>query len=181
MAIDVGSACDGRPDKIGASYTVIAYENSSNDTGTIHTICIYAVVGNNISGLQYGAFTDEGSNVFTCAAGHYSIEDDLTATEQTTHTAAGNDFTAFNISTGEYIGCYYSGGQLERSYDAGLARYIVGDNIPGSSVTFNSLTGPVSIYATGTEAAAGVAPTAALYGPLVGPFGGPMGPMGGRL
>lgn len=27
----------------------------------------------------------------------------------------------------------------------------------------------------------GVAPTGALYGPLVGPFGGPIGPMGGRL
>ena len=174
MAIDVGPGASDRGNDNWAPSTIIDSVNPANATGTIDTCQVYAA--NDMSGIEYAAFIDEGSDVF-------STNGDTNGSNLggnaglITHTAAGDDFTAFAIATGEYLGIYYSGGSLDRDTSGGNSwKKDDNDYIPCSS---QSLAGENdadiwSIYATGTEGNGAVAPTGVFYGPLIGPLGGPI-------
>lgn len=173
MAIDVGSACVVGDNGQSDGYTRIDKNNPANATGTIDSICIYAQ--NSMSGIEYAAFTDEGSNIFSTNGDTNGSALTATGGQQTYHTAAGNDFTAFAIATGEYLGHYFTVGRLEMDVSGIGQWYVVGDDIPASSVTFTFVaTRSLSVYGTGTESGGAIAPTGVFYGPLYGPLGGPI-------
>ena len=55
--IDVGSDCADVSGTDNSGYTIVHNNNPANDTGTIDCVCVYAVTGNNMSGIQYGSFS----------------------------------------------------------------------------------------------------------------------------
>lgn len=175
MAIDVGAPCiDGDTSDGWAGYTIVSDQNAANDIGTIDYICIWW--NQDPADAEAGAFS-ESSNDLTCVAGAHVALPDRGVGEQEYN--APTDFTAFNINTGEYIGIYFSAGAEEAQNidpDPGGCWYLSGDQLPCDAATFSEYRTLrlYSIYATGTEGNGAVAPTGALYGPLVGPLGGPI-------
>ncbi len=147
MAIDVGAACSDRSDILG-NYTAIGIDNPANATGTIDYICIFAT-NMQMSNVEVASFIDEGSNILS-TNGVVSLANPSVG--ENIYNAPG-DFTAFNISVGEYIGIV--GRYLEATATGGGGMwYKTGDNIPASSVTFSWIDGwALSLYATGTESA----------------------------
>jgi len=116
MAIDVGYKCTiGNTVNLISRSTYISGENSANDTGTIDTVCLYngaeAFVG-----LEFASFTDEGSDVFSTNGDTDGSALTAAVNQATTFTSAGDDFTAFAIATGEYIGWYSSRGKMSCDY-----------------------------------------------------------------
>lgn len=161
MPIDVGAACIDRAGSAGSGSTNLEGSNPANATGTIDSVCVYAAT--DMSGIEFASFADEGSNsLSTNGDTNGSNLSATVAASPKTFTAAGCDFTAFAINTGEYIGAYWSGGNLEKA-NAGVGKWdVAGDQVPCSSVTFSwTATRVLSIYATGAEVGAPVSLTIA--------------------
>ena len=152
MAIDVGAPCIDGGFPLSAANTLIEETNPANATGTINTVCVWAETS--LSGIEYAAFTNQGGNVFSTNGD--TNGSNLNATNQTIHTAAGNDFTAFAITAGDYIGLYYSGGAIGSTYSSNLWRVATNDEIPCTNTTFtySSGWGALSLYGTGEEGGA---------------------------
>lgn len=177
MAIDVGPTCSDRASGSNwSNKTLIMFANPANANGTIDSVC-FATESEN-TGIEFGAFTDNGSLSFTCQSGHHCSGADLTANGVTDFSAPG-DFTAFSIDSGEYIGVYGSISDISYDYTGqggdGCWHY-AGDGIGDDNTqTYTAYAGrQFSLYATGTESGGAVAPTGGLYGPLGGPLAGPI-------
>ncbi len=181
MAIDVGPLCIDRANNTGPNRTVVAKPNPSNAAGTITSVCIWAFPANNISGLEYAAFSADGNNLTTNGDTDGS---GLTAIGETTHTSAGCDFTAFAISTGEYIGCYFTVGEIAIVEGGGSGMWHVGstDLIPCTNTAFGFIaTWDISLFATGEEPVTGrIMSSLVSAGGLVG-AGGIAGQGGGLV
>lgn len=147
MSIDVGAPCIDRSSGLG-DYTLVGIDNPANASGTIDYICIYAL--STMSSIEVASFIDEGSNVLSTNGVVALVNSSV---GENTYNAPG-DFTAFNISAGEYIGIKYIGSIEVATSGGGGVWYKAGDNIPASSVTFSWIANYIfSLYATGTEAA----------------------------
>jgi hypothetical protein len=153
MAIDVGSAPNVRSTNNQFDETLIDYNNPANATGTIDTVqlyCQFACTG----GLEFAAFTDEGSNTFATNGDTDGSNLTAAADTQETYTSAGDDFTAFAIATGEYIGCHGDDGFIYRDDSGGAGIQVTWntDNIPCTSTVFSLQAGDImSLYGTGSE------------------------------
>ncbi len=168
MAIDVGGACTDRTGAIGATYTLVDQDNPANASGTIDTICVCA--NTDMSGMEFAAFADEGGNTLsTNGDTNGSNLSALAASCEpgTTFTSAGSDFTAFAVAIGEYMGMYWTGGNVERSTsgNVGLWHTQNVDNIPAASVGFDGPVGGdgMSVYGTGVEGNGGLSIPVAMH------------------
>ncbi len=177
MAIAIGNACDDRASSSSSGHTIVDQNVGASDAGSVDTICVFVAL--DMSGVEFGVFTDNGGNSLTCQAGHHCSGANLSPTvvgSPVTYTA-GVDYTAFNTDSGEYLGIYFTGGQLEK-VNAGVGYWIEAnsDEISDDNTEefASTVTRTISLGATGTEGNGAVAPTGALYGPLVGPMGGPI-------
>lgn len=160
MAIDVGSSCSDRTSSLGHGYTYVDKANPANATGTIDTVCVYSA--SELYTLSVASFSATGNDLTTNGTAFLG---DQGGSGSKTWTAAGNDFTAFNINSGEYIGCYWTGGNID-SDTSGIGLWgLDGEYIPCTSQTFSYWsTYCISLYATGTEAgAASILPQATYY------------------
>ena len=130
--------------------TAIAFENAADGTGTIDDVTTHCGNGAGCGAFKFASFIDEGSDVLstndtaTTGGGH--------AFGALNFTAPG-DFTAFDISTGEYIGQVNSDTVgFEFTAITGGVYTTVADNIPASSVTFSLETGwRLELFGTGVS------------------------------
>jgi len=144
-AIDVGSSCDITGSVATAGKTRIDKQNSANLTGTIDYCCLNSDTA--LTGIKIASFINEGGNVLSTH--DYTGLADQGSSGLSEYNAP-EDFTAFDIDAGEYLGIYYSSGGI-RFNNSGVGQWnSSGDHIPSSSVTY-SLTSNVqlSLYATG--------------------------------
>ena len=65
MAIDVGQTCEARASNGHETYTVIAYSNAANATGTIDSICFWQDDAGDSGPIDVASFADEGGDVFS--------------------------------------------------------------------------------------------------------------------
>ena len=92
MAITVGSTCVNRAN-LTTGHTLIAELNSAGSSGTINYLEAWA--GGNVTGAEYGMFTDNGSNSFTCQSGHHCSGANLSITYGACRSfTGGTDFTS---------------------------------------------------------------------------------------
>lgn len=156
MAIDVGTAAEDRGSYSVLGTTRVLTDNPANDTGTINHIDVWFNTGGATGDCDFASFTDEGSDTLSTNG----VAQTITIATGDNNFDAPGDFTAFNISTGEYIGIYGpSDVRLELDSGSGdVTYYKSSDQIPCSSVEFTStVVRAYSLYATGTESEAGAA------------------------
>ncbi len=160
-AIAVGMPCIDRgtstPDKC-----VVNIDGTADGTGDIDTCQVFPKV--ELTALEFASFfvavgpdtistngNTDGSNL-TAAAG-----------DCRTFTAAGNDFTAFAINSGEYIGCQGTG-NVERDGSGFNDIWIKTETIPVAAVEFNrNADDAVSVRATGLTGNGGLSIPAAMH------------------
>lgn len=146
MAIDVGPGA-WNDAAAYSSRTAVDETNPANADGTIdHVETFFSGTGTNFESASFihEGGTDFSTNGVSGALGN--LADGFNEWD------APGDFTAFNISTGEYIGAYWASGTIERRAQGNMW-FNVADNIPASSVTFSNYvtTREVALYATGVE------------------------------
>jgi len=145
--IDVGADPIERAISLEAGYTIIAKDNPANASGTLHTVKIWAVI--DLSGLIIGTFYPINGNTLKCRDSVF-IGDVKSGAERT--------FTEFAIpiEAGDYIGCFYSNGNISFDFTgfAGLWS-ILGEHIGrGDEATYDFFNGyAVSLYGIGIESA----------------------------
>lgn len=151
--IDVGPGATNRSSShtLASGYTLVDKNNSANDTGTLDTFEIYA--NENLSSCKIGTFSFSSPNYLN--RDYESIGTVTAGSKQT--------FTGKNcgVVSGDFLGVGASGGKLEKDA-TGYSGIIVddADNFGGGSFQpASTLDGDaLSIYATGTTAAAGSLP-----------------------
>lgn len=150
--IDVGATASDRGENFLYGYTIIVLDNPANATGKINHIEIFAHL--DMTGVVVGSFYLVSGVTYKCR-GSASIPN-VTGGSKTTLTAP-TDFTAFDIEVGDYIGCYFTFGNMERDA-AGYAGlyYASGKHIdPDDSTTYTLSEGhTISLYGEGAAVAA---------------------------
>lgn len=153
MAIDVGAACTNRGTyQGGSSRTFVERSNPANGTGTIDYVCMYVVQCTTPTDVDIASFSASGNTLTT----NGSITVSIPSAGQKIYNAPG-DFTAFGISTGEYIGGYLpSNVFLEADNSGGTGIwYATGDHVPCTDIAFDApvyINWEMSLYATGVTA-----------------------------
>ena len=156
--IDVGQ--DAGSSSAGNGYTIVVKTNPANDTGTIDHI--------DISTANFGQDMDVAS-LYVVSGNNLSTRDNVTITTKNppTYDAPG-DFTAFDINSGDYIGCYYNASTAGLRASTGYSGmwYANADYITCSNQAFSTADGfHYWIYATGvTGGGATVVPMRCLLG-----------------
>lgn len=150
QSITVGSACIDRADS-GSDRTRVDANNAANGTGTIDTVQVWAAT--EMTGIEFAAFEKVGGDKFTTRGNTNGSNLTAPAGSCTTFTAPG-DFTAFAIETGDFIGAYWTGGDLE-SDTGGTSWKGTGDYIPCTNQALDPDTDFFSLYATGNGVTAG--------------------------
>jgi hypothetical protein len=141
--IDVGAAATDRSFTVPQGYTLIAMENPANDDGTIDTVAIWA--GANMSNCKVGTFYGSGSS--------YTSRDSAslgTVTAGSKQTFSG---LSIDVESGDYIGIYYSAGNIEADFSGSGVRYKAGDQFGQGAQTYgmwSNLT--MSLYGSGETA-----------------------------
>ena len=149
MAIDAGETAIDRP-TVAVSGTFIDGNNAANATGLITQVSIYSEVA--LEGIEVASFIQwqPGVNDFTTRA-NVSLANQGGA-GLTTYNAP-TDFSPFEIRTGDYLGIYFTAGEIDAD-TGGIAGhwYKVGDNIPCTTTEFTfSASRRLSVYATGVQ------------------------------
>lgn len=154
-AIDVGPGAIARTDGFTSGYTIFSFDNPANAAGNLDTVELW--FRTNGVGVRVGTF-------FLVSGTTYQCRDSVVigaVTAGSKQTFSG--LTNFDVTAGDYIGCYYTGGSIERGYAGGLGyAYCWGENIdPGDQGSYTLVVNPnfyiISIYGTGTEAGGGPA------------------------
>jgi len=145
-AIDVGSAAIDRDSTASYGYTRVDQANPANATGQITSVDIWAA--SDMSNCEIGIF-------YVVSGTNLSTRDNETIGA----VASGSKQTfavTINVTSGDYIGWYATGGTIERRDTGGSGVWAVsGDQMPCTNVTFsNYLADSISLYATGATPAA---------------------------
>ena len=150
MAIDAGNLAIDRLRSIGPGYTFIDGENPANATGLIFEVSIYSDVA--LEGIEVASFIQwqPGVNDYTTRA-NVSLANQGGA-GLTTYTAP-TDFIPFEVRSGDYIGIYYTAGELDHEFGGEAGHwYKEDDHIPCTTETFTFFAGvKMSLYATGYQ------------------------------
>jgi hypothetical protein len=143
LAIDIGSAAIDRSTYWTFGYTLVLKNNPANADGSINTIEIWAVTS--LSNCEVATFSASGNNLTTR---------DSEALGSVT-SGSKQEFTGLDmdILTGDYLGAYYTAGQIERSNDSAFGLwYKNSDEIPCTGSTFSSsAVADASLYGIGSE------------------------------
>ncbi len=137
MAFTVGSSCVDKDGTIGANTRFNV--DSANENGTCSRVYIWAASEMTVTDIA-SFYDDGGANEYSTRAG-YSEGLSITVTTGACRefTSGDGDFTAFSMTSGDYLGIYFSGGTIERSTSSGNGyRYASGgdDRIPANQDTF---------------------------------------------
>jgi len=145
--IDVGSPAIDRDLTTGDGYTNILKANPVNATGTINHIEVY-MADTAQHDITIASFEEVSANTFTARDNSGVI---TTVPGLNTFNAPG-DFTAFDISTGDYIGFYCVGGcYVDKTNSGDGAWYDFGDKTSCENEGFTWVADrTISLYATGS-------------------------------
>lgn len=145
-SIDVGAAAIDRAANAGPGYTLVSKANAANASGYITTVQIYT--NETMGTIQVAAFSASGDNLTT--NGLVSLAD---ASAGLNTYNAPEDFIAFAISSGEYIGIYFATGNIDYVVGSGSGDWsLLGDFIPCTNQAFDSNANTeMSLYATGYD------------------------------
>ena len=150
MAIDVGSSAEDRNLAADAALTYIDFNNAANATGIITSVSIYSNVA--LEGIKVASFYSTGADEFSTR--DYASLANQGGAGLTTYTAP-TGLSPFEIRTGDYIGIYFSAGQLDVSDGVGSGLYhFGGDGIPCTEQEFILAPGAdhtTSLSATGVQ------------------------------
>lgn len=168
MAITIGDPdnCVNQTWYEPADYTILSLQDAVGADGTITKVYVYATA--DISVMKVGSFHLVSGTTYENTAGR-STSRDLNATAGSCVDLSGDaDFDTFSVVSGEYIGCNFDAGQLERSTSggSGATDYDNGAADFGASTSFGTNAYNYAIYGTGTEAGGGTATAVTKSGTL---------------
>ena len=106
MAIDIGADAIDRTSQSWFGFTLIAKDNPANASGTITSIEIWA--NTDITGLIVGTFYKTNGDTLKCRDSE-AIAGTITAGSKVTKAVS------IAVVEGDYIGCYFTGGSIDRS------------------------------------------------------------------
>lgn len=146
IEIDIGSAAVNRASFLYPQ-TTVNKANPANATGTITSIEIWAKV--DLVNCEVATF-------FVVSGNNLSTRDTVTigavtaGSKQTFTEDSGSDPISLNVEAGDYIGIWYTSGQLDKT-DAGIGTWQEsGDNIPCENQLFDTTSDDtISLYGTG--------------------------------
>ncbi len=119
----------------GALYTEILAGLTAHQGTSLHTIRAYA--NTNVTNLKVGGFTRTDTNKFTGPGSGYSVGN---VTSGAVRTITG---CSVPMTTGQFLGCYWSGGNMEYHQPDRFGLYEAsGDKFASSDVSY-------SLYSTG--------------------------------
>lgn len=149
MAIDIGPGATDRDDS-GACFnrTLIDRNNAANATGTVSTFEIW-MDGN--GAVTAATWTNNGGDDHTCT----DFESVGAVVAGAKRTFSGLDI---DVTSGDFLGFYSDDGSVSIAWDVGSGTvFKTGDQTEAGQVTFDEFdyTSTMSVYGTGTEAAAG--------------------------
>lgn len=143
--IDIGAAAIDRGSYSYTNYTIVGKENPANDTGTIIIVEIWAA--SNLSNCEVATF----ENLFGNYLSTRDTETIGSVTSGSKQTFSGLDM---DVQTGDYLGVYFSSGEIEEDTSGDGFWRASGDSIPCTGEEFASLINrTISLY--GTSEAAG--------------------------
>lgn len=105
MAVDIGAEATDRPSQWQPLYTTINKAHPATANGTITSIDVWAQA--NITGLRVGIFYATNGNTFKCRSS-VAIAGTITAGSKVTKVVS------LAVLIGDYIGCYFATGWIER-------------------------------------------------------------------
>ena len=147
--VDVGAAAINRAGSTGSGSTVVSKDNPANETGLICYIAIYCPT-NPAEGIKVAAFSAVGNDMTTrgwTALGNANVG--------LTEYNAPEDFVAFEIEEGDYIGIYMDSStyiDFNQTSGPGIWLKISSDQIPCVSEEFISgSNSTLSLYAEGYQ------------------------------
>ncbi|MBA7559942.1 hypothetical protein ES708_01560 [subsurface metagenome] len=136
MAVDIGAEAIDRAASLPCNFTIINKTHPASSNGTVTSIDIWARM--DITGLKIGAFYATNGNTLKCRASE-AIAGTITAGSKVTKAVS------LTVITGDYIGCYFTNGELEG--DSGVPPglwYVEGEYIdPNDEATYTFLAGYV--------------------------------------
>lgn len=149
MAIVMGSPATNRASAWGG-LTFILKDNPANASGRITSVEIWA--NTNLSNCEVATFYETATDEFSTRDTH-TIGSVTAGSKQT---FPGLDIT---VETGDYIGIYCSGGNIEQDISGQAGEwYKSGDYIPCTTTAFGFAANETfSVYGTGTTGVAAVA------------------------
>ena len=145
MGIDIGPEAINRSDTSVSGNTYIELTNPANATGMLTSFEIYA--SSKMSGVKVGTFYGSSSSY---TARDYETIGDVGAGSKQTFTGK-----TCEVSSGDYIGIYYSGGTIESSVSGYSGAYGKGgDQFGAGTQTYTLYDGDAdSCYGTGIHIA----------------------------
>ena len=106
MAVDIGQEATDRSQNFIQGYTLVNTELVASIAGKVTSIDIWAYT--NITGLKVGVFYTTNGDTLKCRSAQ-SIAGTITAGSKV------NKVTDLTVEIGDYLGCYFSGGAIERT------------------------------------------------------------------
>jgi hypothetical protein len=139
--IDIGGGAADYNTYANPNFTFIDTTNPANDTGSLDTVETWA--NTNATGFKVGTFYGSGTSY---TSRDYETIGDVTSGSKQTFTGLSID-----VVTGDFLGCYYASGLIERTLGSYTAIYNVsGDKFgTGSAVYSINASYAISLYATG--------------------------------
>ena len=144
-SIDVGPGATDRATYFSAASTYVDLNNPANADGNLDTMEIWPY--GNLQALVIGTFSGSGTSYNDR---DYESIGDATSGSKQTYTGKSCD-----VITGDFLGCYYVTGTVERDTTGSSGVYYKSGNQFGTGAqTYVLIAGDaISIYATGTEPA----------------------------
>jgi hypothetical protein len=141
--IDIGPGATDRAATINQGYTLITPANPANNTGIITSIEIWAA--STMGGVRVGTF-------YLVSGSTYKCRDSVTIGTVTAGSKQTFSGLSITVNTGDFIGCYFTSGQIEADASGGNVKYASGEHIdPGDEASYSALGAyEMSLYGTGT-------------------------------
>lgn len=133
VLFDIGPPAIDRSGRLSSGTTRIARENPASQDGTIQKVAIFA--NQPLSGCQVAIFFNVGGNSFTTRSDQ--LIGDIPS-------GYSEHDVSLECKTGDYIGCYFTGGRLDSGAPTDAIWYKAGDNIPCAAQSF-TLWSPANI------------------------------------
>ena len=115
MTVDIGVEAINRSSLEGFGKTIINRGATASEAGNVTSIDIYVRLDKDITGLIVGIFYATNGNTLKCRSAQ-AIAGTITGGSKV------SKVVSLSVEIGDYIGCYFTGGELERDR-SGYAGY----------------------------------------------------------
>jgi hypothetical protein len=146
-AIAVGNTVSDRLSYRASGTTIIDKNVAADGTGTINTVNIWAVDTYDLVECEVALF-------YIVLGANYSTRSNVSIGAVTSGSAQPFTGLTLAVTSGDYIGIYFSDGRIERT-NSGSFYTKSGDVIPCTDQTFTTGTGTISLNGTGTTTVTG--------------------------